>query len=81
MPYNIVLISAICQYESAIGIHLAPPSDTSLPPPTPWGGFLFAPSSQNVADEEGGAFSQRLEVPLGRVSKHRHPHTPVCAPP
>ena len=30
-----MLVSAIQQYESAIGIHMSPPSWTSLPPPTP----------------------------------------------
>ena len=29
--YNIVLVSAIHQHESAIGIHMSPPSGTSLP--------------------------------------------------
>ena len=33
--YNIVLVSAIHQHESAIGIHMSPPSWTSLLPPTP----------------------------------------------
>ena len=33
--YNIVLVSAMCQHESAIGIHMSPPSSTSLPLPTP----------------------------------------------
>ena len=32
---SIVLVSAIHWYESAIGIHMSPPSWTSLPPPTP----------------------------------------------
>ena len=32
--YNTVLVSAIQQHESAIGIHMSPPSRTSLPPPT-----------------------------------------------
>ena len=35
MLYNIVLVSAIHQHESATGIHMSPPSSTSLPPPTP----------------------------------------------
>ena len=35
MFYNIVLVSAIDQHESAIGVHMAPPSWNSLPPPTP----------------------------------------------
>ena len=35
MLYNIVLVSAIQQHESATGIHMSPPSGTSLPPPTP----------------------------------------------
>ena len=35
MLYNIVLISALHQHESAIGIHMSPPSSTSFPPPTP----------------------------------------------
>ena len=35
MLYNIVLVSAIHQHESDIGIHMPPPSSTSLPPPTP----------------------------------------------
>ena len=35
MLYNIVLVSAVHQYQSAIGIHMSPPSGTSLPPPTP----------------------------------------------
>ena len=30
--YNIVLVSAIHQYESAIGVHMSPPSWTSFPP-------------------------------------------------
>ena len=30
-------VSAIHQYELAIGIHMSPPSWTSLPPPTPLG--------------------------------------------
>ena len=33
--YNVVLVSAIHQHESAIGIHMSSPSWTSLPPPTP----------------------------------------------
>ena len=33
--HNIVLASAIHQHESAIGIHVSPPSFTSLPPSTP----------------------------------------------
>ena len=33
--YHIVMVSAIHQYESAIGIHEAPPSWTSFTPPTP----------------------------------------------
>ena len=32
--YNIVLLSAICQHGSAMGIHLFPPSLPSPPPPT-----------------------------------------------
>ena len=35
MLYNIELVFAMYQHESAIGIHTAPPSGTSLPPPTP----------------------------------------------
>ena len=38
--YNIVLVSAIHQYESAIGLHMSPPARTSLPTtthPTPLG--------------------------------------------
>ena len=34
--YNIVLVCAIHQHESAIGIHTSPPSGTSLPPPIPY---------------------------------------------
>ena len=38
LPYNIVLVSAIFQHESAIGVHMSPPSWTSFPPhPTPLG--------------------------------------------
>ena len=33
--YNIVLVSAIHQHESTIGIHISPSTGTSLPPPTP----------------------------------------------
>ena len=33
--YNFVLVSAIHQHQSAIGIHRSPPSRSSLPPPTP----------------------------------------------
>ena len=33
--YNIVLISAIHQHESATGVHMSPPSWTPLPSPTP----------------------------------------------
>ena len=33
--YNIVLVSATHQHESATGIRTSPPSWTSLPPPTP----------------------------------------------
>ena len=32
--YNIVLVSALHQHESAIGTHMSPRSGTSLPPPT-----------------------------------------------
>ena len=32
--HNIVLISAICQHESATGTHMPPSSGTSFPPPT-----------------------------------------------
>ena len=32
--YNILLVSAIHQHESATGIHMSPPSWTSLPSPT-----------------------------------------------
>ena len=35
MLYNIVLISAIHQHESAIGVHMSPPSWNLLLPPTP----------------------------------------------
>ena len=35
MLYNIVLVSAIQQHESDIGIHKSPPSSSSLPAPTP----------------------------------------------
>ena len=35
MFYNILLISAIHQHESVIGIHTSPPSWSSLPFPTP----------------------------------------------
>ena len=35
LRYNIVSVSAILQRELAIGIHMSPPSWTSLPPPTP----------------------------------------------
>ena len=30
-----MLVSATCRHDSAIGIHISPPSRTSLPPPTP----------------------------------------------
>ena len=30
-----VLVSAIHQHKSALGLHMSPPSGTSLPPPTP----------------------------------------------
>ena len=33
--YNIMLVSAMHQHESAIGIHMSPPSWNSLPLPTP----------------------------------------------
>ena len=33
MPYYIVLVSAIYQHDSAIGIGMSPPSWTSFPPP------------------------------------------------
>ena len=35
MLYNIVLVSAIHQHESARGIHVSPPSRTPLPSPSP----------------------------------------------
>ena len=34
MFYNILLVSAMHQHESAIGIHMSPPSGSSLPHPT-----------------------------------------------
>ena len=34
MIYNIVLVSAMIQHESATGVHMSPPSRASLPPPT-----------------------------------------------
>ena len=34
MLYNIGLISAMHQHELAIGVHMSPPSGTSLPLPT-----------------------------------------------
>ena len=40
MLYNIVVVSAIHQHESATGIHMSPHSGTSLTSPT-----LFYPSS------------------------------------
>ena len=43
--YSVVLVSAIDQHESAIGIHVSPPSWTSLPPPT-----LSHPSSHRALD-------------------------------
>ena len=33
--YNVVLFSATHQHESAIGLHMSPPSWASLPPPSP----------------------------------------------
>ena len=35
MLYNVVLVSAIPQRESAICMHISPPSKASLPPPRP----------------------------------------------
>ena len=35
MLYNIVLVSAIHQHESAVDIRMSPPSEASLSPPTP----------------------------------------------
>ena len=35
MLYNILMVSAIHQHESATSIHMSPPSWTSLPLPTP----------------------------------------------
>ena len=44
---SVVLLSAIHQHESAIGIHRFPPSWTSLPPPTPpWPSGLSQSSSR-----------------------------------
>ena len=33
--YNVVLVSATHKHESVIGVHMAPPSGTSLPHPHP----------------------------------------------
>ena len=48
MLYRIVLVSAKHQHESAIGIHMSPPSWTSLPPATP-----FHPSRLSPAEPPG----------------------------
>ena len=48
MLYNVALVSVIQQSESAVRIHLSPPSCTSLPPfphPTPLGPHR-APSAE-----------------------------------
>ena len=49
MLYHIVLVSAIYQYESAIGIHMSPPSWLSLSPATP-----SHPSSMSLNEIKSG---------------------------
>ena len=51
MLYNIVLLSAVYQHEAATGIHTSPPSQTSLPPPTP------TPSHSSRLTQSTGMFS------------------------
>ena len=42
-----MLVSAIHQHESAIGIHMSPPSWTSVPPPTPFHPSRLSQSTEN----------------------------------
>ena len=53
--YNIVLVSAIHQRESATGVHISPPSWTSLPPPSP---FCCSSLSQSTRFELPVSYSK-----------------------
>ena len=46
MPYNIVLVSAVHQHESAMGIRLSTPSRPSLTPP-------FSPHPSSLSQSAG----------------------------
>ena len=64
--YNIVLVSAIHQHESATGVHISPPSWTSLPPPSP---FCCSSLSQSTRFELPVSYSK---FPLAMCFIHGH---------
>ena len=72
--YNIVLVSAIHQHESAIGVYMSPPSWTSLPLPTLLKKFFHLLVNQWFSNfsmqtnHMGGLLKYRLLVLTPRVS-------------
>ena len=49
MLYNVVLVSVVQQWESAVGIHVSPPSEASIPLPHPSDGRESACNERDLS--------------------------------
>ena len=72
MLYNIVLVSAVHQHESAIGEHMSSPSSTSLSSPTPSNSSRLSQSTGFELPASYSKFPLLIYLACGHVYVSRH---------
>ena len=83
MLYRILLFSAKYQHEPAIGMHMSPPSWTSLPSPSPFhqSRLLQSPCLSSLSDTANSHWLSVLHVVIRFPCYSLHTFHPLFLPP